>query len=61
MPPFFERLAKSGNEIYQKKISTQFEVGEKIALYGEGGFFAVGEVRLYPEGSAIKPIKQLVL
>ena len=61
LPPFFEKLARSGNEIYQKKISTRFEDGEIIALYGERGFFAVGEVRQYPEGSAIKPIKQLVL
>lgn len=61
LPPFFERLAKSGNEIYQKKIGTCFETGEKIAVYGQDGFFAVGEVREYADGSAIKPIKQFLI
>ncbi len=61
LPPFFEKLARSGNEIYQKKIGSSFFLGERVTLYGKDGFFAIGEVREYPEGSAIKPIKQLVL
>lgn len=61
LPTFFEKLAKSGNEIYQKKIGSHIPLGQKVAMYGEGGFFAIGEVREYPDGSAIKPIKQMVL
>lgn len=61
LPPFFEKLARTGNEIYQKKIGSNFQLGERVTLYGKDGFFAIGEVREYSEGSAIKPIKQLVL
>ena len=32
--------------------------GEQIALYDEGGFFALGEVRVFDGGLAIKPVKQ---
>lgn len=58
---FFARLAKSGCEIYQKKIRTSFEVGTRVALYDKDGFFALGEVREYPDGIAIKAIKLFVI
>jgi hypothetical protein len=58
LPEFFERLAKSGLEIYLKKIGKSFEVGERVALFGKDGFFALGEVREFEDGKAIKPIKQ---
>lgn len=61
LPGFFERLARSGLEIYLKKISQSFPVGTRVRLYGADGFFAVGEVMEYPDGNAIKPIKQFVL
>jgi len=60
---FNERLFRGGCEIYQKKISTGFEVGTRVRLEGKSGFFALGEV-IPPEkckdttlGSAIKSIK----
>ncbi len=61
LPEFFERLARSGLEIYLKKISLSLPVGTRVRLYGADGFFAVGEVKEYPDGNAIKPIKQFVL
>lgn len=60
-PPFFEKLAKNGNEIYQKKIGTSFSLGQRISLYGKDGFYALGEVKEYPDGSAIKIIKLFLL
>ncbi len=61
LKPFFERLAHCGNELYQKKLGIDYPVGQRIRLYGEGGFFALGEVRSYPDGDAVKPIRLFVL
>ncbi len=64
LSPFFEKLAKSGLEIYAKKIGISPEkitVGTRYRLCGENGFFALGEARDYPDGRAIKPIKQFIL
>ena len=61
LPEFFEHLAHSGAQIYQAKIGTDFPENARVLLYGKDGFFALGEVRSYPEGSAIKPIRQFVL
>lgn len=61
LPPFFEKLSRSGNEIYQKKIKTDFAIGERVRLYGADGFFALGEVRDYPDGTAIKAVKLFLL
>lgn len=58
LPPFFARLARCGVEIYLKKIKESAELGEKIALYDENGFFALGEVRDFEGGRAVKPIRQ---
>ena len=57
LPAFYEKLCRNGCEIYQKKIGTDFELTRRVALYGKSGFFALGEVRDYPDGSAIKSIK----
>ena len=54
---FFLKLCKSGCEIYQKKISTSFDISQRVRLYDEEGFFALGEVRDYEDGSAVKSIK----
>ena len=61
LKPFFERLAHCGNELYQKKLGIDYPVGQRIRLYGEGGFFALGVVLSYPDGDAIKPIRLFVL
>ncbi len=57
LSPFFEKLSRSGCEIYQKKIRTEFAVGTRVRIYGADGFFALGEVRDFPDGSAVKVIK----
>ena len=72
LPPFFERLAKSGQEIYLRKLPPFSGVKALSPLPGvrarlcsgedpKGGFFALGEVREFPDGMALKPIKQFVL
>ena len=58
LSPFFSRLAHSGQEIYLAKIGVRAEVGEMIRLFDADGFFAVGEVREFESGLAIKPIRQ---
>lgn len=61
LKPFFAKLALDGCEIYQKKIGTAYPCGARLRLCDESGFFALGEVRDYADGSAIKPIKRLRL
>ena len=61
LPEFFCHLATSGNEIYQKKIGTAYAVGQRVALYGKEGFFALGQVMDFEDGSAVKPVKQFVI
>ena len=58
LEPFFSRLAHSGLEIYLKKIGIDLDTGTRVRLYGSEGFFALGEVREYENGKAIKPIRQ---
>ena len=55
---FYEKLARSGCEIYQQKIGTNFAEGTRVRLSSaEGKFFALGEIRTFENGSAAKPIK----
>ena len=58
LSPFFARLAHSGLEIYLSKISLDLPLGALVRLYDTDGFFALGEVREYENGLAIKPIRQ---
>ena len=55
---FYEKLCRSGCEIYQKKIGAHHAIGQHVRLCGKRGFFALGEVREYEEGTAIKAVKQ---
>ena len=58
LPAFYEKLCRSGCEIYQKKINTEHPVGARVRLCNVAGdFFALGEVREFEGGSAIKGIK----
>jgi len=58
LPPFYEKLSKSGCEIYQKKIHTDLELGTRVRICDANGiFYALGEVRQYEDGTAIKSIK----
>lgn len=58
LPAFFAKLARSGLEIYLKKINLDLPLGTRVRLADEKGFFALGEVREYDDGPAIKPIRQ---
>ena len=59
LPEFYEKLSRSGCEIYQKKIKTPFPVGARVRICSATSkkFYALGEIREYPDGSAIKAIK----
>ena len=61
LPSFYARLARNGCEIYQKKIRTDWPVGTTVRMIHDGVFFALGQVREYPDGTAIKAIKIFVL
>ncbi len=62
LSPFYEKLSRSGCEIYQKKIRTTFSLGERVRICDANGhFFALGEVREYEDGLAIKAIKTFSL
>lgn len=58
LPDFFTRLARAGQEIYLHKIKKSFPVGTVLRICDVNGFFAVGEVKEFDSGLAIKPIRQ---
>ena len=58
LAPFFARLARAGQEIYLKKIGLSLNIGEIVRIGDDEGFFAIGEVREFEGGRAIKPIRQ---
>ena len=58
LPDFFAKLAHSGLEIYTKKIGAELNCSDIVRICDKDGFFAVGEVREYPDGLAIKPIRK---
>jgi len=59
LSPFYTRLAKNGAEIYVKKARLNVSPSDKkILMYGDDGvFFALGELREFEEGMAVKPVK----
>lgn len=57
LPEFFEKLSRNGCEIYQKKLGTEYPTGTRLRIHGKDGFYALGEVFDYPDGSAVKIIK----
>ncbi|MBQ1976294.1 MAG: tRNA pseudouridine(55) synthase TruB [Clostridia bacterium] len=61
LPAFYARLARNGCEIYQKKIHTDLPVGTTVRMIHDGVFFALGQVREYSDGSAVKAVKIFVL
>ncbi len=57
LPDFYAKLCRSGCEIYQKKIKTSYDAGTFVRICDKDGFFALGQVNDYDEGTAIKAIK----
>lgn len=59
---FFEKLSRSGCEIYLKKIGVDLPLGTRVSLCDQNGaFFALGEVGEFRDGIAVKAIKMFVL
>lgn len=58
---FYTKLIKGGTELYQKKLGTKFEIGTTVRLVNGKEFIALGEVKEYEGGTAIKPVKLFVL
>lgn len=62
LPAFYEKLCRSGCEIYLKKLGISFPVGTRVRLCNASGdFFAVGDVLEFENGIAVKSIKTFVL
>ena len=61
LPEFYERLFRSGCEIYLKKLGiseNKFPSGTQIRVCDNiGEFFALGEIGEYPDGIAVKSVK----
>ena len=59
---FFEKLSRSGCEIYLKKLGLHFPLGTRVSMCdANGNFFALGEVGEFRDGVAVKAIKMFVL
>ena len=59
---FFEKLCRSGCEIYLKKLGLSLPLGTRVSLCDANGtFFALGEVGEFRDGIAVKAIKMFVL
>ena len=62
LPAFYEKLCRSGCEIYLNKIHVTLTEGDRARLCTEAGeFFALGEVFSYEKGLAVKAIKTFSL
>lgn len=62
LPAFYEKLCRSGCEIYLKKLGISFPVGTRVRLCNASGdFFAIGDVLEFENGIAVKSIKTFVL
>ena len=58
LPAFYEKLCRNGCEIYQKKIGVDHKIGTRVRLCDANGkFFALGEVREFENGTALRAIK----
>ena len=59
---FFEKLSRSGCEIYLKKLGLDFPLGTRVTLCdADGNFYALGEVGEFRDGVAVKAIKMFVI
>ena len=62
LPAFYERLCRSGCEIYLAKIKVDLAIGTRVRICTQSGdFFALGEVCEYENGLAVKAIKTFSL
>ncbi|MBO4355397.1 MAG: tRNA pseudouridine(55) synthase TruB [Clostridia bacterium] len=60
LPDFYARLCSNGCEIYQKKINDSHNLGDLLRMYdSKGTLLALGRVREFENGTAIKPVIKL--
>ncbi len=58
LPAFFEKLFRDGCPIYQKKIKTDFQIGQRVRVCTQDcSFFALGEVADFDGETAVKSVK----
>ncbi len=58
LKPFFEQLARNGQPIYLRKIGLHAESGDRFAVYGGEGFFALGEIGEHEGEAVLRLIKR---
>ena len=58
---FYAKLIRGGTELYQKKLSTCYEIGQYVRIKHNGVFIALGQVADFESGSAVRPVKLFVL
>ena len=61
LPDFYARLSRNGAEIYLAKLRVDLSEGTAVSLHDRDGFYAIGVVRAYPDGLAIRTEKLFVL
>ena len=61
LPDFYAKLCRGGCEIYLKKIGVSLPLDDHVRICDKNGFFALGQVKEYPDGYAIKSVKLFVL
>ena len=62
LPGFYEKLCRSGCEIYLAKLKIDLPIGTRVRICDATGiFFALGEVREYENGRAVNAIKTFSL
>lgn len=58
LPAFYEKLSRNGCEIYLKKIGLDLPLDSRVRLCSQDkSFYALGEVKDYESGKAVKVIK----
>ncbi len=58
---FYAKLIRGGTELYQKKLGTQIETDKYVRIIHNDTFIALGQVKEYDQGSAVRPVKLFVL
>lgn len=58
---FYAKLIRGGTELYQKKLGTDIETDKYVRIIHNDTFIALGQVKEFDQGSAVKPVKLFVL
>ena len=58
---FYAKLIRGGTELYQKKLGTDIETDRYVRIIHNGTFIALGQVKEFENGSAVRPQKLFVL